>query len=381
MNILVSSVLDVRNSAPQRIHHFIRHLSRQHNVTVVCIKDHWKSEMVDPRYYYQNDKGQNGKIKVHYLTERKISPVYQEPLSFCLIKPVFDDEFDVLFNYNTLTSGNFLAKRLKIPMVYDMADDLPAMVAHSPQIPRIMRPYGKKLAEYLLKKNIQNSEVITCTATLFKDRYRIPDDKFVLLPNGVNSALFRIRQSGLREWLGLQGIFILGYVGVLREWVNLEPVYDALQYFNGVKLLIIGEEGRLEENKNLVKRYKVQDKVVFLGTVPHERLPEYISIMDACLVPFTKDEISQSAIPIKLFEYMACEKPVISTSLEGIRDVIEDGILYADTPQEYRTQIMRLLDGRFSEQKVLDGRKLVCNDFSWEKIAQRLEAELERCLR
>lgn len=378
MNILISSIVDVENSAPQRIHHIIRHLSEKHSITVLCINDYWKSSQVDSRHYYRNDLDGYGDLEIRYITEKNYSPILQELLSFRLIDAKFDRDFDVLFNYNTLISGYYLARKLNIPMVYDMADDLPAMVAHSPQVARMLRSFGGRFAEMLLHKNFRFSEVITCTSNLFKERYRIPDNKFILLPNGVDSTLFAARQNHLKDQLGLQDSFVLGYVGVLREWVDFEPVCGALQFFDDVKLLIVGEEGRLEENKDLIKGYGLQNQVAFLGTIPHCQVPEYISVMNACLIPFTKDKISQSAVPIKLFEYLACERPVISTSLEGIRDIIGDRILYADTPQEYISQIRRLLSGGVPGELVREGREFVCDNYSWNTIVQRLETELEK---
>ena len=120
-------------------------------------------------------------------------------------------------------------------------------------------------------------------------------------------------------------------MGVLREWVDLTPVYQVLKKMDNTKLLIVGQEGLFRENQELVKKFGVQDKVIFTGNVPYVRVPEYIAAMDVCLIPFKNNDISHNAVPLKLFEYMACEKPVISSRIAGVQQIAKNNIFYADT--------------------------------------------------
>jgi glycosyltransferase involved in cell wall biosynthesis len=284
------------------------------------------------------------------------------------------NDFDVVFNYNTLVSGYYAAKKFKLPMVYDLADDLPEMIANSPQIPRIIRLFGGQIGKYMLKKNILISKKATCISKILRDSYYIPNEKFELVPNGVDTRLFKRCKSNLKKELKLEDCFVLGYVGVLREWVDLRPVYNAIRNLNDVKLLIVGEEGMLRENKELIRKYRVEDKVIFTGTVPYTKVPLYISAMDICLIPFKQNAISQNAIPLKLFEYLACEKPVISADLKGVREVVGNRILYANTGQEYTDCIKTLMKSpEFVNELGKRGREFVVEKYEWSKIAEKLE--------
>ena len=375
MKILITSIVDLRKTAPNRLHHFIKYLSKKHEITAVCINDWWKAKLVDTSKYYQDFIRIFDNIEIKYITEKRISPFKQEFFSPKLMQLKNDfDDFDVIFNYNTLISGYYASKELKLPIVYDLADDLPEMIANSPQIPRVLRLFGKLVGQYMLKKNVTISRKITSISKILQDSYFIPSGKFELVPNGVDTKLFRRVKSNIKAELWLEDYFVLGYVGVLREWVDLRPVYQAIRNLNDVKLLIVGEEGMLSENKELIRRYRVEDKVIFAGTVPYTKVPLYISAMDVCLIPFKQNAISQNAVPLKLFEYMACEKPVISADLKGVREAVGDRVLYANTEQEYKDCIKTLISSpEFANELGKRGRDFVVENYEWSKIAEKLE--------
>jgi glycosyltransferase involved in cell wall biosynthesis len=212
------------------------------------------------------------------------------------------------------------------------------------------------------------------------DSLKVPGEKTQIVPNGVDTGLFKKYPSKeLRKELGLSGNFVLGYVGVLREWVDFEPVFKALKSLNKkkVKVLIVGEEGRFTEKKELAKKCGIEDRVVFSGTIPYSEVPKYISCMDTCLIPFRVNKISENAVPLKLFEYMACERPVISTRLRGVEDTIGDRILYANSTDEYIELVSELMNDK-SLPKGLGkkGRGFVVENYDWRTNVRDLERVL-----
>lgn len=374
MRILISSMVDLKKTAPNRLHHFVRYLSKKHEITAICINDWWKAELVDMNKYYHDFKDVLDNVEIKYITERKISPVKQEFFSRRILDLRQEDGYDVIFNYNTLISGHYIAKKLNIPMVYDLADDLPSMIGNSPQISRFARPFGKWVGKRALKRSINISKKVTGITKALQENYSIPNKKFELVPNGVDTELFKKMKNDLREDLGLENHFVLGYVGVLREWIDLQPVYQAIKGFENVRLLIVGEEGMLKKNKDIVKKLGIEDKVIFTGTVSYNKVPEYISIMDACLIPFKNNAISRYALPLKMFEYMACEKPVISTELPGVKAAAGNKVMYASNEKEWKENIMKLYKDEESRQEMgRTGREFVEENYNWEKIVGKIE--------
>ena len=370
----MTSIVDLKKSQHNRPHQFVKYLSKKHDVTVLSINDWWKGGQ-DNLESYSNDFNDIFKrIDYLYLTDKKVSPILQELLFRKKIKEVFKEDFDVHLNYSTLISGYIAAKKIKT--VYDMADDLGAMIKESPQIPRLLRPFGGVLGNFMMGKNIERAEKVTVTTEMLKKTYNIPNDKCEVVPNGVDRNLFR-NYGDTKEELGLDG-FILGYVGVLREWVDLEPVFMALNDLDKeIEMVVVGKEGRFDENVRLAEKCGVSDKVTFTGMVPYSQVPKYISAMDICVIPFKRNAISENALPLKLFEYMACEKPVISTELPGVKAVAGNKVSYAENEEEYKEKIVKLYkDEDLRGWMGKTGREFVGIDYSWEKIVGKMERTL-----
>jgi len=372
MRILITSIVDLKKSPHNRPHQFVKYLSKKHEVTVLSINDWWKGGQDNLEAYSSEFDDDFKRIDYYYLTDKKVSPILQELLFRRKVKELLKEEdFDVHLNYSTLISGYVAAKRVKT--VYDLADDLVAMIKESPQIHRLMRPFGGILGDLMVRRNIEKAEKVTVTTDMLKIAYSIPDGKCEVISNGVDTNLFR-NYGNAKEELGLDG-FIIGYVGVLREWVDLEPVFGALKDLDAeIKMVVVGKEGGFNENVRLAKKCGVSDRVTFTGMVPYSQVPKYISAIDVCLIPFKKSQISESALPLKLFEYMACGKPAISTELPGIKNVAGEKVMYATNEKEYKERIAELYKNEELRHEMgKSGREFVAENYDWEKIGERME--------
>lgn len=381
MRILISAIIDVNKAAPNRLHHFIHGLSKKHEISIVCVNDTWKSKSVDMESSYKDFHETLSAIDIHYISKKGIKPFTQELLSSLYLSKLDAEDYDVMFNYNTILSGKYLKNKFKLPMVYDLADDLPAMIKNSPQIPAFLRGFGKNFAKTQILQNIQLSSVVTGISDTYKETFSIPVSKFRLVPNGVNTHHFRKKpkRSDICDKYNLKDNYIVGYVGVLREWVDLSPLYQAIKKLNNVKLLVVGEEGYLTENQQLIKEMGIHNKVVFTGTIPYQEIPDYIACMDVCTIPFRINDITENAVPLKLFEYMACEKPIISSNLHAIQEFIKDRIYYANSGPGY-IKIINELKNHESDRNISNNRAFVEKNYDWNNIAENLSNIIEGVL-
>jgi len=314
VKILMTSIVDLKKSQQNflgknlvkhpalrldnRPHQFVKYLSKNHEVSVLSINDWWKGGQDNLEDYSSDFDDVFERIEILHLTEKKISPILQELFSAKKVKEVLKEDFDVHLNYSTLISGYFASKKIKT--VYDLADDLGAMIKASPQIPGLLRPFGGVLGDLMVGENIRRSERVTVTTDALMRSCNIPDNKCEVIPNGVDTTLFR-NYGDTKEELDIEG-FVIGYVGVLREWVDLKPVFLALKDLDAeITMLVVGKEGRFDENVDLAKRCGVRTRVVFTGMVPYAQVPRCISAMDVCLIPFGRGAISENALPLKLF--------------------------------------------------------------------------------
>lgn len=387
MRILITSIVDLNKTAHNRLHQFVKHLSQNHEVTVLSINDWWKASQTNIELYAQGFEDILHNINLIYFTQRRVSPILQEVASVITLGKILYEidykGFDVHLNYNTLISGYFVARKMKaagIETIYDIADHLPAMIRTSPQIPLPLRPLGGIVGDIMLRRNTEIANRVTLVTESLRKSLKVPPSKSQVIPNGVDIELFQDRPSPqLRKELGLGESFVLGFVGTLREWVDFEPVFAALNELNSdgynIRILIVGEEGGLDKNKALAQRYGISDRVVFTGTVPYPQVPEYTSCMDVCLMPLKY----RDAQPLSFLQYLACGKPVISTkSLE----VSPELAVYAPDKEEYRRQIIRLLSNTELQKEMgLKGRKYVEQSHSWDKIGRNLEGILNKASR
>jgi len=391
MRILITSIVDIKRVTHNRIHVLAEHLSRRHEVTILCLNAWWLEQ--DSARQGGDEYHADGlfselldRAEVHYLSHRTDPPVLQQfttlPGLSSLLARIELSSFDVHLNYNDLIAGHSVARaaeRVDIPTVFDIADDLPHSFALSPRVPRLLRPLARRVAESRLQANVAVAKKVTFVTRALKDAYRLPDGKSTLIPNGVHESFFANKLApSMREELGLENSFVLGFVGTQLDWVDLEPVFTTLKTLGAggmdVSMLVVGGGEKLQANKRLATEHGVSDKVVFTNQEPLSRVPSYISSMDVCLICRKETTDSDRSLPLKLFEYMACQKPVVSVPLAGVIEAAGDRVLYARDSQELTDRIRQLHQDRdLRERMGLQGSEFVRERYGWANICCRFE--------
>jgi glycosyltransferase involved in cell wall biosynthesis len=234
-----------------------------------------------------------------------------------------------------------------------------------------------------MMRNIKSSKKVTFTLESLRKAYNIPVEKSAFIPNGVDTKLFCYRDSQqIKDQLGIvEDEFVLGFVGFLGEWVDIElPLFALKKLIEKnfkIKMLIIGSGDKFGYAKNLARKLGISDNVIFTGSVPYSQVPEYISFMDVCSLPFKRCEVSENALPLKLFEYMACEKPVISTPLSGVKEAVGNKVIYASDVEELVQRIIELYhNNKLIHELGKVGRRFVEQNYSWDKICDKFESVL-----
>ncbi len=371
MNILVTSVIDPQAAAHSRLHNFLDYLSHRHNVTVLAIRDTWKQQFgrglrhTAQRYPY----------KIHYLPGS--SPIIQEPLAVFsaprLLRQIIPTSIDVHFNYNSLGLGYAVDRFLRplhIPSVLDLADDLVALVSASPQIPLLFRPFGTALARWFLTRNIANAVRISVMSTQLARTGKLPAEKVVIIPNGGDFRRFRLSRC-LKPHDPLRII----YVGVLREWVDLQTAFAALP--RGATLRIVGGEGFLRETQAKTRLHNVARQVKFRGAVPYKEISRELAWADVGIIPFKIGAIAQGALPLKLFEYTAAGLPVISSPIPEVERIGGEAVTICRTVQDWRAAF-QLVSREYPTRKrhALTLRRNV-SAYDWSELSKQLERILE----
>lgn len=212
------------------------------------------------------------------------------------------------------------------------------------------------------------------------DALGIKPEKITVIPNGANTDLFKPMDTDqARKKLNLGGAdYFVTFVGGLAAWQGVEYLIKSTPYIleecPESKFLVVGDGPMKEGLIRLANEVGASDKVVFTGSIPYDKVPLYINASDACVVP--KRPMASGYSPLKLYEYMACGKPVVATRTSGFEILEENNAGLLVNPQkseELGNAIVRLLKNEeLRKQMGENGRKYVVENHSWENVAKRV---------
>jgi glycosyltransferase involved in cell wall biosynthesis len=205
--------------------------------------------------------------------------------------------------------------------------------------------------------------VLTSARALFEKRRKINILTY-LVPNAADYEHFaRNELSGAGEPADLRPIGHprLGFIGAAYEWLD----YDLLKYLAtnnpGWNLIMIGPH---QHGINLPER----ENIHWLGARDYKTLPWYLANIDVMLIPFARNQTTEHANPIKLWEYLAAGKPVVSTRLPEVREVL-DLVWLSDNHREFQMNCEAALDLLKNPEKREDmvrRARIIARSNSWE---------------
>ena len=159
----------------------------------------------------------------------------------------------------------------------------------------------------------------------FKDHivreWGVAGEKISVVPNGVETDLFSPAADGstVRTELGLNGKFVVSYIGTLGMAHDLGTVLDAAaeceQSMPQVVFLLVGE-GADKERIIASARDRQLLNIRFLPQQERERVASLVAASDVCLVTLRRSDVFKTVIPTKMLEFMSCGRPVV-LSVEG----------------------------------------------------------------
>lgn len=143
-----------------------------------------------------------------------------------------------------------------------------------------------------------------------------------VLPNAVDPDVFRPMSKGdSRRKLGIdEDVFVVGFVGSVSKRHELPTLLRAVSRLDGIEVVIVGDGDLRADLDELASELGISDRVRFVGRVDHEEVPEYIATFDVGYGVVSEEKASN---PIKCYEYLACERPVLSSTSPEMRFVEE----------------------------------------------------------
>jgi len=244
---------------------------------------------------------------------------------FAIRRALIDYRIDVIFLYSVPTNGLqtvFWARRYKIPIHFRLLDVLHCLVLYK----ILSRPTF--FMEKVVYKRVNELTAITPRLMKYAVKMGAGKKTATYLPSGSDSDLFYPQQKDkkLLKKFGIENDDrILLFAGTLYSFSGLDRVIDYLgrhkKEYSNLKLLILGHGEQSGALQKLVKKYSLSGQVFLTGFIEYGVLPKYINLSDICINPFEINDITDIIFPGKIYQYLACGKPVIATKLAGLVDL------------------------------------------------------------
>ena len=220
---------------------------------------------------------------------------------------------------------DFIRRGFKV--VYEYIDEISSDITGN--VPDLVH----RRHEALLKD--ERVIVVATSDQIYEEVQRHRSQNFVLSTNGVDVDYWRTPRGDPPEDLrpALTGRMVVGYHGALAKWTD----YDLLRMIadeGSYELVLIGHEHDDELPKSGLKEHP---RVHFLGSKSYFDLNAYAAYYDIAILPFKKSNLTEAVSPVKIFEYMAALKPIVSTDLRECRKY--KSCLIAETNEEFMAQL------------------------------------------
>lgn len=313
-------------------------------------------------------------VRIHSLSPHKFVPLYIPNLAALLS----GGKFDVLHCH--LAASNILAKPIGA-----MAG-IRAIINHDHSNDSARRPGGLLVAAETFANRFAGHAIAvseSCRAFL-TEHEGMPKEKVSVVLNAIDSARFApgaIDRGAARDALGIsrEGPLVCG-VGRLNAQKNfslfLDIATDILTRVPETHFVVAGTgpEERLLRDKAVA--LGISDRVTFAGYVPDSR--RVYAASDVLVMPSRFE-----GLPMTLLEAMAMEMPFVASRLDGIADIVADGVDgFLATPgdrADFDSKVLAILEGRAPSTGSAARRK-ICEKFSAERLAADVEAVYDRLL-
>jgi glycosyltransferase involved in cell wall biosynthesis len=242
--------------------------------------------------------------------------------------------------------GVWVGKRFGIPVILEV--NAPLYYEQS----RLGKLSFKRLARFSERWICSHSTWTVVVSQVIKDflvRQGVPEEKIIVMPNGIDPQKFHPGISGkaVRSKYRLEGKRVIGFVGWLRPWHRLESLLDVLRdkRFESARLhlLLVGDGPAYSNLYDYAERYDLLSAVTFTGAVKRGDIPEYIAAMDIAVQP----SAPEYACPMKIIEYMGMGKCIVAPDQPNIREIINanvNGYLFeTEIKDSFQQILLRLI--------------------------------------
>ncbi|HMQ10595.1 MAG TPA: glycosyltransferase family 4 protein [Oligoflexia bacterium] len=217
----------------------------------------------------------------------------------------------------TSLSGVLTAKYYKVPFILDVRDLWPeAIIESGVAINKYIIRILKSLSAFAYK----SAKIISVTTEVQKKKivasYNVPSEKIKVIANGYNAEMFKPINSDDKKILEFKKLFgknhiSVGYIGNLAFYYDFDVFLSLAKDFKDINFVLMGEGSQKNDLEYKINQAKLNN-LKLLDSIDYEDVPYAMNALDMGIVKH-KDNmpITESMLPVKLFEYIACNTPCI----------------------------------------------------------------------
>lgn len=261
--------------------------------------------------------------------------------------------------------GYFLSKKYGLKLVYDIQDNFETYKSFKLPLVRIFH-----------KKAVKSAALVTCASNILKnDLKNIRKRDVITVPNGVDLNLFKplsMQKSRKKLNLPKKGK-IISYIGSIQKIQGVDILIDCFKELKkemlSLNLMLVGRVGAEEKEKF---DFDVEG-LIFKGSLPQKEVVYAINASDVLVIPYPLNKFTRVMLaPYKIVEFMACDKPIVTTDAGEMGGLIGDKkfVAKAGSMKDLADKIRYAL-----KIKKTSYRKKV-KKFSWNSIAKKLNDAL-----
>ena len=222
-------------------------------------------------------------------------------------------------------------------------------------------------------------------------RYGAPNERILVMPNGVNLASFNpgVDGSDVRRRYQLDDQLVIGFAGSLKPWHGVDQLMKA---FAGIcrvpirrsegaaspHLLIVGEGPQGQTLRRLSRELRLEGMVTFTGAIAHGEMPAHLAAMDIAVAPYLSSDGFYFS-PLKVMEYLAMGRPVVAPRLGQIPSLLQGGkdpcgLIYSpDDQHELAAALLSLIaDGELRQRLGASAAAQMRLRSSWKSVAAQI---------
>ncbi|NBC10727.1 MAG: glycosyltransferase, partial [Planctomycetes bacterium] len=277
----------------------------------------------------------------------------------------YDDGRRPLLWLNPYHADHMIGRMHEAAVIYDITDDW-SQFGRNRRVQRRIAEQDRRVCE-------KADAVIVCSEGLAASKCQY-GAKLHLIKNGVDcrhyAAVCDVHgelPDEARTW----DKPVLGYTGTIhRDRLDVALVEQIARRLDRGTIVLIGPSHLNPQERRALK---ATGRVVITGAVPYAQLPEHMRAFDVCIVPHRVTPFTDSLNPIKLWEYLAAGKPIVSTPVAGFRDYPQHVRLATDAA----SFVAQAFDALSEEDDRAAARRAEAERHAWTRRVDQVEGVLD----